>query len=459
MIRGVKFEHSTIISSFDSECVSRYYWFSFRALVLSFFWKLDKNSTLLTFYGRERYFAWIDKVSAKIITAFLSGDVFNQSMKPSIKRVLKTTMITLLAFVLVLALAAFLFMQQTSFGKDPEGARLERIKKSPNYVNGSFVNLTDTPVQSADASYFQMIWKFIFPGDQVAPKKRLPSVKRDLKGVPDEKPTITYFGHSSYLIQLGGKNVLMDPVFLERISPVQYLGTKRFQGTNAYQLSDMPSIDFVVLSHDHYDHMDYETLKQLANTPTQFIVPLGVGAHLEYWGVKSNQITELDWWESSRVMGDMHITATPARHFSGRGFTRDKSLWSSYVLQFGDYKIFLGGDSGYEKHFARIGEQFGPFDLAILECGQYNVWWPYIHMMPEETAQAGIDLGAKVVWPVHWGKFALAFHPWDEPILRISKKSEELRLRLTTPMIGEQIIIGKQYPNQNWWELELDTQE
>jgi L-ascorbate metabolism protein UlaG (beta-lactamase superfamily) len=380
-------------------------------------------------------------------------------MKSPFKRILKTTLMTLLALLLVLALAGFLFMQQKSFGKDPEGARLERIKNSPNYVNGRFVNLTDTPVQSADASYFQMVVKFIFPGDKVAPRKPLPSVKRDLTVLPDEKPTITYFGHSAYLIQMGGKNILMDPVFSERISPVQYMGTKNFEGTHVYRLSDMPAIDFVVLSHDHYDHMDYETLKQLADKPTQFVVPLGVGAHLEYWGIKPGQITELDWWESSPVIGGMHITATPARHFSGRGFKRDQSLWSSYVLQSGDYKIFLGGDSGYEKHFVRIGEKFGPFDLAILECGQYNVWWPYIHMMPEETAQAGIDLGAKVVWPVHWGKFALAFHTWNEPILRISKRAEELRLRLTTPMIGEQIIIGKQYPNQNWWELDLEKQE
>jgi L-ascorbate metabolism protein UlaG (beta-lactamase superfamily) len=368
-------------------------------------------------------------------------------------------MMTFLALVLVLALAIFLFMQQKSFGKDPEGARLERIKKSPNYVNGRFVNLTDTPVQSADANYLKILIKFLFPGDQVEPKKPLPSIKRDLKVVPDQKPTLTYFGHSSYLIQISGKTILMDPVFSERTSPAQYLGTKNFAGTHVYDLRDMPEIDLVVISHDHYDHMDYETLKQLADKSTHFVVPLGVGAHLEYWGINAKQITELDWWEASTALDGIQITATPARHFSGRGFKRDLTLWSSYVLQSGDYKLFLGGDSGYEKHFAQIGEKFGPFDLAILECGQYNAWWPYIHMMPEETAQAGLDLGAKIVWPVHWGKFALGFHSWNESILRISKKAEELRLRLTTPMIGEQIIIGKQYPNQNWWELELDQHE
>jgi len=373
-----------------------------------------------------------------------------------VKRIFKTTMMTILALLLILGLTVFIFMQHRSFGKNPEGARLERIKKSPNYVNGSFVNLTDTPVQSEDASYFQMLVKFMFKGDDVAPPKPLPSVKTNLKVPPPGKPTLTYFGHSSYLIQMDGKNILMDPVFSERTSPAQWLGTKNFEGTHVYELADMPAIDYVVLSHDHYDHMDYETLKQLADKPTRFVVPLGVGAHLEYWGIKPDHITELDWWEGTDAIKGMTITSTPARHFSGRSFTRGKSLWSSYVLQSGDYKIYLGGDSGYEKHFAEIGEKFGPFDLAILECGQYNVWWPYIHMMPEQTAQAGIDLGAKVVWPVHWGKFALAFHPWNESIMRISKRAEELRLRLTTPMIGEQIIIGNKYPNQNWWELELD---
>lgn len=377
-------------------------------------------------------------------------------MTARIKRILKTMMMTFLALILFLGLAIFVFIQQKSFGKHPEGARLERIKKSPNYVNGSFANLTDTPLQSEDASYLRMLLKFIVKAANVAPPQALPSVRTDLKAAPSPRPTLTYFGHSSYLIQMDGKNILMDPVFSERISPVQWLGTRNFDGTDVYGLSDMPAIDYVILSHDHYDHMDYETIKQLANSPTRFVVPLGVGEHLEYWGIKPENITELDWWEGSDAIEGMKITSTPARHFSGRSFKSGKTLWSSYVLQSGDYNLFLGGDSGYEKHFAEIGKKFGPFDLAILECGQYNEWWPYIHMMPELTAQAGIDLGAKIVWPVHWGKFALGFHPWDEPIFRISKKAEELRLRLTTPMIGEQIVIGSHYPNQNWWELELE---
>ena len=366
-------------------------------------------------------------------------------------------LLTLLSIVAVLAVAVFLFLKLDSFGEEPSGARQERIEKSPNYKNGSFQNLTNTPVSREGASFFKMAAMFFFGKDANAePSSPLPSVITNLKTQPSEKPTFTYFGHSSYLIQAEGRNILMDPVFSERTSPVQFAGTKAFPGTNVYHLKDMPHIDFVFLSHDHYDHMDYETLKSLAGTSTRFVVPLGVGAHLERWGIAPDHITELDWWEGVEFAKGLKLTATPARHFSGRNFTRGKSLWASYVLDMPGYKVFLGGDSGYEKHFAEIGEKFGPFDLVILECGQYNEMWPYIHMMPEQTVQAAIDLGGKVLWPVHWGKFALALHAWNEPALRVSKKAQEMRVKLTTPRIGEQVILGKNLPNQNWWELQLE---
>ena len=363
-------------------------------------------------------------------------------------------MLTLLAVVVVLAAAIFLFMQQDSFGKEPEGARLERIKKSPNYQDGNFVNLVDTPVSAPNTNMFKLAVQFLFKSkDDTDPNFTLPSVKTDLKVTPSARPTLTYFGHSAYLIQMSGKNILMDPALSERTSPVQWAGTKNYPGTHVYEVKDLPAIDFVFISHDHYDHMDYETLKQFAGLPTKFIVPLGVGAHLEHWGIAPESITELDWWDETNAIEGIKVTATPARHFSGRGFNRGKSLWASYVLQTPEYKIYMGGDSGYEKHFAEIGKKFGPFDLAILECGQYNEMWPYIHMMPEQTAQAGIDLGAKVIWPVHWGKLTLALHPWNESPKRISKVAEELRLKLTTPVIGEQIIIPTTFPNRNWWEV------
>jgi len=374
-------------------------------------------------------------------------------MSGKVKRILKKIMFTFLAVAAILAIVIFIFLQQQSFGKDPSGARLERIKKSPNYVNGSFVNLVDTPVMAPNTNYFKLALEYFKKVENKEPNFTLPSVKTDLKVPPTTRPTLTYFGHSAYLIQIDGNNILMDPALSKRISPVQWFGAENYAGTHVYEVKDLPSIDFVILSHDHYDHMDYETLKQFAGKPTKFIVPLGVGAHLEHWGILPGNIVELDWWDKTNLMKGVELTATPARHFSGRSLNRGKSLWASYVLQTDKYKLFLGGDSGYEKHFAEIGEKFGPFDLAILECGQYNEMWPFIHMMPEQTAQAGIDLGAKVIWPVHWGKFTLALHPWNESPKRISKKAEELRLKLTTPVIGEQIIIPTTYPNRNWWEL------
>jgi L-ascorbate metabolism protein UlaG (beta-lactamase superfamily) len=362
-------------------------------------------------------------------------------------------MILLICAIAVFGLGVYLFFQLPAFGAYPKGVRLERIEKSPNYKNGSFMNLTDTPMSPPGVNYFTMLRRYFAKTDEKRqPDAPVPHIKSNLKLVPSDKPTFTYFGHSAYMIQIGGKNLLMDPVFSERISPVSWAGGKNFDGTHVFEFEDLPKIDFVILSHDHYDHMDYETLKKFAGTLTQFIVPLGVGAHLERWGIVPESIIELDWWEQTRAIEGMQLTATPARHFSGRGFTRGKSLWASYVLESEGYKVFLGGDSGYEYHFAEIGKRFGPFDLAILECGQYNEMWPYIHMMPEQTAQAGVELGAAVVWPVHWGKFTLAFHAWNEPIQRITKKANELNLKLTTPKIGEQIILNEQYPNDVWWE-------
>lgn len=361
-------------------------------------------------------------------------------------------MITLITIVAVLVLATILFMQQASFGKAPSGARLERIKRSPQYRDGAFQNQSETPALTGGASYFIVIKDFFFgKHERKEPDTALPSVKRDLNLQPSLKPELTWFGHSSYLLQVNGLNILVDPVFSGRTSPVSYAGSKAFLGADVYKAADMPRIDIMVITHDHYDHLDYETIKKLKDRVGVFITSLGVGSHLEYWGVPVEKIKELDWWESAEIPGSSKFTAAPARHFSGRGFKRNGTLWSSFVLETQGYKIYLGGDSGYDKHFAEIGRRFGPFDLVILEDGQYNVYWSNIHMMPEETAQAAVDLGAKVLFPVHWGKFALATHPWDESIQRVLKKSGELKVKVITPQIGEQVILDSIYPDTQWW--------
>jgi len=344
-------------------------------------------------------------------------------------------------------------MQQKAFGKLPRGDRQQRIEQSPNYRNGSFQNLSETPMMIEGVSYFSLLREFFKDKPERYPQDSIPTIKTNLTTWTSDTPSIIWFGHSSYLIFIEGKRILVDPVFSDRPSPVQYLGTKSFQGTRSYSPDDFPEIDLLLLTHDHYDHLDYTSICTLRSKVKKFYAPLGVGEHLEYWGIAPNTITEFDWWEGSEVFDGIHITATPARHFSGRGFTRNKSLWTSYVLKTSSHSIFIGGDSGYDAAFKAIGEKHGPFDLAILECGQYDRQWPYIHMKPEETVQASVDLKAEVLMPVHWGKFVLANHAWKDPIMLAKKQAEVLHVKITTPRIGEPIILGSELPDEEWWNL------
>jgi L-ascorbate metabolism protein UlaG (beta-lactamase superfamily) len=297
-----------------------------------------------------------------------------------------------------------------------------------------------------------MAARFFGKGVEREPVKDLPVVDTDLNSLASAKPTLVWFGHSSYLLTLGGKRILSDPVFSERASPVQYSGPKAYPGTNIYSVEDFPSLDIVIITHDHYDHLDYHSIQELNKKTTKFCVPLGVGEHMERWGVPHEKIIEFDWWETFEVIDSVVVTCTPARHFSGRGFTRNKTLWGSFVVKTAGHSIFLGGDSGFGAAFKEIGDRFGPFDIAMLECGQYDLQWPQIHMMPEETVQAAIDLKAKVFLPVHWGKFTLALHPWRDPIRRAVKHAQATGTKITTPLIGEPIVLGEYLPVRAWWE-------
>ena len=362
-----------------------------------------------------------------------------------------------IAFVIiaVLAIAIYLFLQYAPFGNPPGNGRLERIKKSPNYKNGVFQNLSPTPVMAEDASYIDMIKKQFSSDSAREPNKPLPSIKRDLTKQLSDKPTITWFGHSTYLIQIEGKNILIDPVFSKSTSPVQFVGNKKYLGTEIYAAADFPVIDYLILSHDHYDHLDYQATIDMKPKVKQYYMPLGVGSHLESWGIDSAKIHELDWWQETAFDNGFKLVCLPARHFSGRSITdRGKTLWASYILITPTHKIYIGGDSGYDTHFKQIGDAYGPIDIAFLESGQYNAYWPYIHMMPEQTVQASIDLQAKVLLPVHWGKYTLALHPWDEPINRLTAEAHKKQITVTTPMIGEPVILDSILPNSRWWILD-----
>ncbi|MBL7738232.1 MAG: MBL fold metallo-hydrolase [Chitinophagaceae bacterium] len=342
-----------------------------------------------------------------------------------------------------------------SFGSNPSGKDLSRIVASANYRDQVFQNQSETLALIKGTSYLRLTWKFLNKPKYTAPPRPLPSVKTDMRSVAKDKPVIVWFGHSSYLICINGKNILVDPVFSGYASPFSFTG-KSFKGSDIYRPEDMPDIDLLILTHDHYDHLDHQTVLKLKHRTKRIATSLGVGSHLQYWGVDKKMITEFDWWEEKQVLDDSTLTAAPARHFSGRSFTRNKTLWSSFILRSGGYNMYIGGDSGYDGHFKTIGEKHGPFDIAMLETGQYGNEWPYIHMTPEEAVQASADLKAKVMMPVHWAKFALAMHPWDDPVRRVVARAKDLDVKVTTPVIGEPVIIGQHYPSSYWWE-DLNT--
>lgn len=342
-------------------------------------------------------------------------------------------------------------MSLSIYGKIPSGERLKRIQSSANFKNNAFQNLSHTPAMAEDASFFKTMREFLNKPKNVKPPVKLPSVKGEIKKAHAGSSELRWFGHSSYLLQHAGRSILVDPVFSGNAAPVSCM-VRAFKGADVYSAADMPTIDVLLLTHDHYDHLDYKTVLLLKSKVKHVVCSLGVGSHLEHWGYDSKKITELDWWEEATVDG-LHFTATPARHFSGRGIKRGQTLWSSFAMQAEGMRFFLGGDSGYDKHFGEIGKKFGGFDLAILECGQYNKVWPHIHMMPEQTALAATDLGARLLLPVHWAKFSLAMHAWDESIERVTKKAREIRQEYCTPMIGEKLVLEKHIPQSEWWKL------
>ncbi len=361
----------------------------------------------------------------------------------------------IIAIALLLALIAFtyFFLRQPSFGRPPSGQRLVRIQQSPNYHNEQFQNLSPTPALAEGVSYFGVIKEFFFTKKpRKKPSQPIPSVRTDLRNLRPDEDVLVWFGHSSYFLQVDGKKFLVDPVFSGHASPVSFT-TKSFAGTDAYTVDDLPDIDYLLLSHDHWDHLDYQTVNKLRNKVGKIITGLGVGAHLERWGFAPGQFEEKDWNEETPLGDGFTLHITPARHFSGRSFKRNGSLWVSFALITPNKKLYLGGDSGYDTHFRTIGNRFGPFDLAVLEDGQYDPSWKYIHMMPEEVVQAAEDLRARQLLPVHWAKFSLGNHAWDDPIIRITKEAERKGVPLLHPRIGEKVSIPDDPARfSKWWE-------
>jgi L-ascorbate metabolism protein UlaG (beta-lactamase superfamily) len=344
-------------------------------------------------------------------------------------------------------------MQQSKFGKSPAAERLESYKSSPNFSDGKFQNQHYTPQLTEGYTMPQVMYGFFFEKvkDKI-PTDSIPSTKTNLLNLSPDENILVWFGHSSYFIQIDGKKFLVDPVFSGNASPVP--GTvEAFLGTDRYEVADLPHIDYLFITHDHYDHLDYETMLKLLPKTGKVICGLGVGEHLELWGYPVEKIIEKDWHQEIFLADGFTVFTTPARHFSGRGFVRNNTLWMSFVLQTPSMKIYMGGDSGYDTHYAEIGSKYGPIDLAIVENGQYDKKWKYIHNLPEQVVQAALDLKAKRLFPVHSSKFALANHSWYDPLTRVTAANKNVNIPMVTPIIGEKVNLKDTTRKfSNWWE-------
>jgi len=365
-------------------------------------------------------------------------------------------LVILLSLSFVFGITLF-FNFAPQIGSESAGKRLERVKSSNNYDGKEFKNLVTTTMSNPFKVMSKVGKKFFFDNEGREPKSVIRTHPMDLKAfneISNDDFGVVWLGHSTLLIKFEGKVLLFDPVFGERASMFSFAGPKRFEYSERIKIEDLPEIDAVILSHDHYDHLDYESILVLKSKVDRFYMPIGVGAHLEKWGLESSQIFELDWWDELKFDEELTLVLTPTRHFSGRGLSdKNKTLWGSWVIQGQTKKIFFGGDSGYFPGFKEIGEKYGPFDLCFLECGAYNELWSQIHMMPEETAQAAVDLKSDLLMPIHWGKFNLSLHPWKEPITRLGIKARELELNLGTPEVGKLMIVSKEVPTEKWWEI------
>jgi len=358
----------------------------------------------------------------------------------------------IITIVAAISIGICIFVQHPKFGKLPKRERLARIKQSPHYKNGTFQNLNYTPVLSEGISYLTVSKEFFFKKEKrVAPNKPIPTSKTDLLNLNRSSDVLVWFGHSSYFMQIDEKRILVDPVLSSSVSPLPF-GMKAFEGTNIYTAHDIPEIDYLFITHDHWDHLDYKTVKTLKEKIKYVICPLGVGETLELWGYDKSRIIEQDWNETNKLDSNFIAHCMPARHFSGRIF-KNKTLWAAYVLETPTMKIFIGGDGGYDVHFAEIGKHFGSIDLALLENGQNNKNWRYIHLMQDEVIQAAKDLHAKRIFPGHSAKFALANHAWDMPLTTLTELSNNANIPLITSLIGEQVNLKDSSQTFfEWWK-------
>ncbi len=370
------------------------------------------------------------------------------------KNIIKIMKINFIVVFIIASVMAFFNQACSSAVYSSEDNKMNRIENSKHYKDGKFFN--EAAWNQSMLGFAGTMWDFIFSDNQRTPEDSLPVQQIDFNKFTeagDSALNVTWAGHSSLLINIDGYRILTDPVFEKSLS---FFGPSRYNGNVPLDITQLPEVDLVLISHNHYDHLNKFTIKSIHEKVKHFIVPLAVGAELEGWGVPREKITEMDWWEETGHGNGLMIAATPAQHFSGRGITdRDETLWASYVIEARNHKIYFSGDSGYFEGFKQIGDKYGPFDMTFIECGAYNKKWHHIHMFPEETVQAHIDLQGKVLHPIHWGTFNLSLHPWFEPMKRATEAANLAGIETATPVVGGTTIYTESIPKENWWEQEL----
>ncbi|WP_373460391.1 MBL fold metallo-hydrolase [Paenibacillus sp. V4I7] len=337
------------------------------------------------------------------------------------------------------------------FGRKPSKEKARVFSRSSQYLNGKFENPVPTMMNMGFRNTVGILLDFAKSSPNRRPKTQFamenPNLTKDLE------TKVTWFGHSASLLTIDGKALLLDPMFGKAPSPFPWFGKGRYSGGLPFEIAQLPVIDAVILSHDHYDHLDYGTIMKIKHKVNKFFVPLGVADHLIRWGVLPEKIEEYDWWEEFTFEG-LTLACTPAIHFSGRSMTdRGATLWCSWVIKGKQAGIFFSGDSGYSPHFKEIGLKYGPFDLTLMECGQYDDRWSDIHMMPEETVQAHMDVKGELMIPIHWGAFTLALHDWTDPVERATRAAHASKVSIVTPKIGQTVIVNAaDYPIETWWK-------
>ncbi len=359
-------------------------------------------------------------------------------------------LLVFICVLLVFFLAGLVFLKTwTAFGGSASmDDKEDYARRAQNFKDDKFTNEQPFKIMTDNSNKDNNILSI----KGVKPKDVIPTGSPKFNNINSEQLHVTWFGHDSILLQMNGANILIDPVFSKVISPVSFVGSKRFSDS-CIELEDLPEIDVVILSHDHYDHMDYKTLKKIDSKVKKYIVPLGVENHLERWGFDSKKVKNMAWWEEINIDG-LTIGCTPSHHYSGRSFTdQNKTLWASWVFKTNTMKIFESGDTGYGNHFQQIHDKYGDFDFVMLDCAQYNERWAHTHMFPEQSIKAAKILGAKIAMPVHWATFRLSKHPWDDPAERFTKAGEDNGILVVTPMISETMKFEnvQNYTNR-WWK-------